>query len=482
MSKKIRTAIIAVALALTFALMAISVPALLAAEKISLSASSTVKFTTTAQQMNEINNGGTGLKCEVDPETGTLVMQHTDVSIINSTSPTAIKKQHDALINDGILRYAMYSGSLCSHTAASSQENENLQLIVILDFTNYNISQFQEGFLSGLVYALLGSNEREIFFIKRGYKHTVKNVKEADGDEVSLTVYDSKNGGKVIDNHKYVMTLQGIYESGSDYTNSTVSIDGGEPKSITHYSVRIVLPGNQTVPVTLQADSLKIVGAEVAGFEIGAPKQPDCIGLGISHLGITPFESEKSIVVKKGAASTSHFHWLSVTDKQMQYAFNRTLDNILDATLDSGYADEIFKKPHTNSDFSHLYISSKKTGVSSAILNILDSPAGELTESASGIAAAVRLVYWYHTYKMKYNADRMNLTFNHYRRSATNEVDPTPGVLKYDENVTYTIGGETCYAVTCGHFTTESGDDNVIGYFSESGKLYNTAKNEVHAE
>jgi len=470
MKNRIRTAIFAVALALMFAVTAISMPVLLASQKLSLNASVSIKFNTTAQQVTELTN--TGLQCRVNDD-GTLIMEKTSVSVLTgSTTKENIKKQHESLVKAGILRYAMYSGSLCAQAQGASQ------LLVILDFTNYNISKFESGYLSGLTYAILGSNER----LGSGYKFTVTNKKGATVDDGLLTVYDSADGGRVITDD-YTLTMQGIYESGQwlNFANSTVSINGGTADEITNYSIRIVLPGNQKVPVTLDSGSLTIDGASLGGINIGAPKQPDTIGLGISHLGISSDNHSSVIRIAQGAANCSHFHWMTVTETQMGFSFQRMLDNFSNASLPREYADEIFKKPHAYSDFAHLYISSRKDADGKPLINIFDSPVGEMVESTGGIASAIRVLYWYNFYIGYYNVENFDINFYHYRRSADNKIENNPGTLLYDKVAQSAVQGESqlCHAVYCGHAGEES---HLIGYFSPNGNFYDENQNPILPE
>jgi len=457
MSKRIITVLISVTLALTFAVTAVTVPALLAAEKLTLSASGSIKFPTFKQQQDELKEMGLVLE-EVDGKPTLQASQNTT----DSVSTAGMQARHADLISKGILRYAIYSGTLCQQ---SQQSQTGLQLIIILDFTNYNVTVFESGFLKGLTYAILGSKQVQLFGMGSKFE-------EYNGEGGALTLYDSSNGGAVMDK-SVRLTLQGFGSNNSTYIQEKNGETYGAEQYINHYSIRIILPGNQPEPVTLKEGSLTLKGVNSFGG-IFSPKQPDCIGLGISHLGISHENHSSVIRIEQGAADSEHFHWMTVTEEQKGFSFQRTLDNILNSTLGKGYADEIFKKPHAYSDFAHLYISSQKTDTTSATINIYDSPAGEINESASDLAAAVRLLYWYDAYINYKNIESMDVKFCHYRRDSNNQIEAEPGVLTYDSVAKTEIHGEPCYAVYCSHSHENS---DLIGYFSKSGKFYDAAGN-----
>lgn len=463
MRKSLHTAFIVIALALTFAVMAISLPAFSAAGNVKLGASSSIAFATFANQQSELNNAG--LKLEMI--NGKPTLQET-TNTGDALTTERMGQRHEDLIKQGILRYVMYNGSLCQ------QSQEGLQLIVILDFSNYNVSVFESGFLKGLTYVILGSKQVNLFGSGVGSK-----FEEFNTDGGALTLYDSADGGSVV-NKPARLTLQGFGSDGSTYIEE---ISGGQyinKQAINRYSIRIILPGNLKEPVTLKTGSLTLKGVSSLGG-IFSPKQPDCIGLGISHMGITKDHSA-TIVKEDGAADSSHFHWLTVTGLQMEYALKSSLDKILNVSgatnVEVGYTDEIFIKPQAHSDFAHLYMQCKKTD-SGTVLNLYDSPMGELVESADGMTAAVRLFYWMeYIYKPHYrdvtgSATLDALSYNHYRRSAINEIENIPGVLSYDSTATVEIDGELCHTVYCSHFMEASG---IIGYFSASGKVFNADK------
>ncbi len=466
MSKRICSALIAVFLALTVAVSAISIPVLLASQRLLLNASVSIKFPTVEEQIEEL--GGMGFKLEFD-ENNTPVLATTSNSS-ETLGRDSMQKRHKELIDKGILRYAIYNGTLCQQ---SQQSQTGLQLIVILDFTDYNIGIFEEGFLKALTYVILGSGQ---------LGNVGSNFEETNGEGGALTLYDSTKNGAVIDK-EVKLTLRGFVGNNSTYIQEKTGEVSGEPQYggqqyINHYSIRLILPGNQSNPVTLKAGSLTLEG--VGGFfgNLFKPEQPDCIGIGISHIGISAENHSSVVKIEKGVAECSHFHWMTVTESQKGFSFHRTLDNILNPDLGQGYADEIFKKPHANSDFAHLYISSEKTGAASAKINIYDMPVGEIHESATDLAAAVRLLYWYNGYLKYYNLESMDIKFYHYRRTANNQIEDTPGELRYDKAAATEISGETCYPVYCFH----SGAETLIGYFSVSGKLYDAKGNPVEAE
>ncbi len=452
MRRKFRTAVIATVLAVAFTVTAISLPSFLAAENLTLSSSTAINFQVfppAEEQKKELD--GLGLNCTVN-EDGSVTLDSTGVGEL---SGTAMKAQHDDLIAKKMLRYAIYDGAICQQTAG---------LIIILDFTNYNITEFKGGFLKALTYAILGSNQ---------LGNTGKRFKETNQAGGTLTIYDSSNGGAVITD-PVTLTLQGIYNNNGliKLSNSYVTRNGVKTE-LTKYSIRLILPRNPKAPAILRDDSLTLKGVEIGNF---SPKQPDCIGLGISHLDIDPKNHASSIKIEPQATDRMHFHWLTTTRSQMEFALLRSLNNMLGingASVNSGYVDEIFIKPNVLTDFSHLYLRSEKFS-DGATISVYDSPNASVSASQN-TAAAIRLFYWFErVYGLKaQNVNNVNLKFYRYQRSTDNTISATYSVLSCDTDTKYTNIGETCYAVY-EKSDNGAGASAIIGYFSESGKLYNS--------
>jgi len=291
-----------------------------------------------------------------------------------------MKEQHAELINKGILRYAIYDGTLCEQS-----QKDKPSLIVILDFTKYNITEFESGFLKSLTYAIIGSGE---------FANTGSNFKERNGDGGTLTVYDSSQSGTVLTD-PVTLTLRGIYKSEGLLTkNSYLTMSDGTSHTIEQYSIRLVLPRILQKAVVLRNGSLTLKGVEIGNF---SPKQPDCIGLGISHLDIDPKNDFSSIVIEPNAADSLHFYWLNVLSTQMEFSLLRSLNNALGingANVKDGHVDEMFIKPNAQTDFAYLFMRFVKTNADNAVISLYDSPY-EKVSASQNTAAMIRLFYWF---------------------------------------------------------------------------------------
>lgn len=459
-------AVIVVALTIVFTVTAISLPALFAANNLDLNASTTVNFRVfppAATQQAELNS--MGLDSTVN-EDGTLTLNPTSVDS-DTVSSSSMRARHNELIEKGILRYAIYDGTLCKQS-----QKDKPSLIVILDFTHYNISEFQSGFLKSLTYAIIGSNK----FLTTG-----SNFTETNGEGGTLTVYDSSKGGVILTD-PVTLTLRGFYNSeGLLKQFSYITTSDGTTHKIDQYSVRLVLPRNPKKPITLQNDSLTLKGVELGDF---SPKQPDCIGLGISHLDIDAKHSSSSIVIEANAADSMHFHWLTVTSSQMEFSLLRLLNNMLNingATVSVGHVDEIFRKPDAMSDFSYLFMRAVKLSDGETAISLYDSPYEKISE-AQNIAAAIRLFYWFErVYELhNKNVNNINMNFLRYQRSADNSINENYDLLTYDRETSYLHKGERCYSVSR-RPDSGTGASEILGYFSDSGKLYNKSWNPIAA-
>ncbi len=463
MRRSIRTAVIAVILAMAVIVVAISLPSVFAAEKLNLLGAQTYisyqVYAPPAEQKKELDNLGLSGKVNED---GTVTLQPTATGTfdkISAVKSSTMEERHKQLIETGVLRYAIYSGALCQQASAG--------LIIILDFSNYNVSAFESDFLNSLTYVLLGSRE----MLGRG-----KTFYEKNYDGGALTIYDSANNGTPV-TEKYDLTLQGIYandSSNNSYLAKAGDANEANRRYINNYSIRIVLPRNLQTAITLKSRSLTLEGFDFLGF---SPKQPDSIGLGISHLDINPKDHASSIVIANDAATTMHFHWMSVLSSQKQFSLLRSLNNMLGingASVNTGYVDEIFIKPDVLSDFSYLYMRAEKLS-GGAALSLFDSPDASVATSKD-TAAAIRLFYWLeHVYKLhEQNVNNANLEYRRYRRSADNTLSETYDVLSYDRTKTYAYGNENCHAVYSSP-DNGTGASGILGYFSPSGKLFDAS-------
>lgn len=503
MKNRFRTALTALTLAILFiTVVVISSATLFAAKSYTLGDSAPIKYLTAVQQAKqqldyltgsaEDGSDKTGLKGTVNGD-GTITLNDTSLEgsqvLGNALSTETLQKEHKNLIEKGLLRYAVYDGTICQ----SVNEENGPMLIVILDFSRYTISTFEAGFLDGLAYVLVGSNEVNLIFTQRGAEFYETNYTVDDSGNKTkgaLTIYDSTNGGQEKE-EKAELYLRGIYSESSGFEKSVLRRADGTEDIINQYSVRIILPDSQSV--TLQKGSLAISGVNMSGF---ATVPPDCLALGISHWNIRPdgmtqdgrIEWSKDVTLQAGVvANKQHFHWMTVSGYQMAYAFSRSLNAMLGRVPDLnelpavGTVNEIFRKPEPDSDFSQLFLSVKKVTDTEISISVYDEPKGGTTDThAEGIAAAVSMMNWlHHSYKLQENIpDGTTVKMYHYPRSENNQInEESVGILSCDTNdpnKLVEINGEKCYTVECTH--AKSG---IIGYFSESGKLYDADKNPI---
>lgn len=466
MHRKFRTTFIILTLAISCIVIALSLSALFAASGVGpLKGSTLISYNVypeISEQLTSLNE--VGLAGTPNPD-GTITLNSTSVS--DGLSSSKIKETHDSLIANGMLRYVIYDGSIC---------HEARGLIVILDFSNYNVSEFQSGFLGSLSYSILGSHS---LWGLAGY-----TFEEHNGEGGALTVFDSSQGGTVRTD-RITLTLQGIYESGQ-LANSYVTKADGTKVELTQYCLRIVLPRILKAPVHMQSGSLAMRGVSIGRYQLVAPT---CIALGISHLDIQLERTESGVAWNNtiniaGDATDRnlqpHFHWMTVTGNQMAYALTMSLNEALtDPNYSEGDIDEIFKKPSVESDFSYLFFRMRKVTDKKLAIGVYDAPEGTNTETTEkGIAAAISMIHWLtHVYNLpSRNVNNLEIEYRHYLRSAdnkvddnNNEIDENYGILTVNAEQTFEHEGKTCYQVRCTH-SAEA--DCVIGYYSVSGDLY----------
>ncbi len=474
-----RTAMIVLTSAITFIVVVFLSTAVCAASSVGFDSSAKIKFTPAAKQAENLKDTGLNSKDNGD---GTISLLQTETSW-NSLAGSTIEQQHNKLIELGILRYAIYDGTICQAVA----DKNSPMLIVILDFSDYSISKFEAGFLNGLAYAILGSNTSTTF--NKGATFEVTN--DLGG---VLTVYNSTNGGAV-KAAPVTLTLQGIYSSGAFENSKLDRKDGAAPQEIQQYSLRLILPRSTTHTVTMETGSMTMTGVTLDGWigslvgDTFSIVSPDCIALGISHLNIQPIVSESEIkwnekvVIGAGVTVKPHFHWMTVTGHQMDYAFSRSLDDMLEQSTNGevvtpqvGTVDEIFRKPKAYSDFSQLFLSVKKVSEKDIAISIYDTPnkSDVHVYTEEGLAAAVSMMHWLNNaYKLPLKKGDKNVTIYHYTRTKNNEIAGA-GELSCDTpaDSKTQINGEICSVV---RRTLKEGNNtkvSVIGYFSDSGKLY----------
>ncbi len=505
MQGRSRTAIVLLTLTIMIIIIVMLSTAIFAATGNTISGSSNIKYLNHAQQVAEAHrqqeelvgtaDNPTGLNAEVNEENGTITMKLTEPW--GNLSSDDIIAEHNNLIKTGILRYAIYEGTICK-----AVRDQGLMLIVILDFSKYNnITTFGAGFLNGLAYVLLGSHSAfgaGASFVEKNFEYTDD---QGTTHPKAFAIYDSTNGGAekyTQEGERMELHLTGIYsQTGLIKPQNSYLLNTKDNKQtpINQYSVRIILPN--TPNVTLETDSLKIKGVGGDSFSIISPAG---VALGISHLGLlsTGLADDGSIawnktidIQPKVVGDKNHFHWMTVTGHQMDYALARSLDPILGLVVERdangnpitdtngnpkvvetavGKLDEIFIKKRTRSDFSQLFVSVYKSADKEFAISIYDEPTGSAVHNDAGTARAIRMLYWLQEiYHLQDKKGDMICTLKHYTRDENNHLDETEtaGILEYGGTIIK--DGKTLYAVTCTH---EIGNGGLVGYFTKDGEIY----------
>lgn len=213
-------------------------------------------------------------------------------------------KINENLRTNGILHYAKYENSLCEYLNS---------LIIILDFSNFFITEFTAQAFDFLYYAILGG----------AYEfpsYTVENI----------PVYDSATGKK-------------SRETAATFTDgTTITVDG---QTITDggISLRIVLP-NLGEDKTLVFDDYSL---NFYNWGSMGSLAPECVSIDISNLTITPKLTEdgkldtsgsdtfSGLKISTKATQTefppytpqcSHVHFIGRTGNQLEYALDTSIE------------------------------------------------------------------------------------------------------------------------------------------------------------
>ena len=381
----------------------------------------------------------------------------TDSATFSSMNASNIKKYHDNLIKNGILSFIVYDNSVCSLKVDGASAT-SLNLVVCLDFSNYNITVFEEDFLEGIVYALMGSvslgslgnssmtNDTEETYAHNTTGeaiHPVKYIDAALGAEIDKTVKLYFRGMSARDNFTTYMT-----------------IDGGKSIYVHAYSLHIVLPrnswGDTKATIRFASNSLTIDGFWNWSISVDPP---ECIGLDISGIALDSTGENDYVQLDDHAApDTKHFHYVG-TQHQMEYCMKKSFDRVLSPShTTTDYVEEIFIKPFTDSHFTRGY-----AGIGKENGKLYASVYDQIPDSGSTMAATrtggiLILYYWLrYAYVLPegYAADftdKSYITYRHYRRNEnTYLIESAVGALTADFTFDATDEAGRWISVYCTH-------------------------------
>lgn len=417
-----------------------------AANSVTYAGNGTVTLIGTGNQTKEINAQRQALvNCGLNATVGSGSITLESDSAWGTTSPSAIEKYHNQLIKEGILSFIVYDNSVCS-LKVNSKADSTRNLVVCLDFSEYNITRFESGFLEGIIYPLMGSIS--ILGIVGNNSMTESTV-ATDTKPATVQYIDAAHGTLITDK-RIDLFLKGVSDNESNTSYMTISGENQAETVYVHdYSLHIILPSNTwwggTSKITFDANSLSVNG--IWGISVSAPS---CIGLDISKITLG---SQDYISVNQNAApDTTHFHYIGMQN-QMEYCMKKAFDNVLSTSNNkSNYVEEIFVKPFTDSHFTRGYAGvGKENGKLYA--SVYDQPATETAMPITRTAGILVLYYWlWFEYGGGTNTSFGNanyITYKHYPR------DTQTNLVQTDLVATLTFNGQAdaqgWYYVYCTH-------------------------------
>lgn len=324
-------------------------------------------------------------------------------------------KINENLRTNGILHYAKYENSLCEYLN---------NLIIILDFSNFFITEFTAQAFDFMYYAILGG----------AYEfpsYTVENI----------PVYDSATGKK-------------SRETAATFTDgTTITVDG---QTITDggISLRIVLP-NLGEDKTLVFDDYSL---NFYNWGSMGSLAPECVSIDISNLTITPKLTEdgkldtsaadtfsglkistKATQIWFPADTCSHIHFIGSTGNQLEYALDTSVE---------------FTKANTDTE-----------------IDIIDSAIFKTQPTEADLVALLETGHWLH-FRLGESIETINSDYilYHQRRSGDNSLFNEKALLTIDA-APIEISGLTVYKMSCAHSDDEGEKGSFVGYFG-AGRTY----------
>lgn len=377
------------------------------------------------------------------------------------------KTVRENLISCGILSYAKYENALC--------ENLN-NLIIILDFTEYYITNIQSNFLQGVAVPILGD------YYNSGYKPVAE-----------VPVYDSAQGGT------QVRTALATFGE-----RKIIVVDNGETTELTDggLSLRIVLPNlGAESTITLANYSLNCYewGYDYGGSTNGTAGSltPENISIDISNTQIqantttvdgvetttfTGLSLAQNLTQHNYAGSgdanigsCKHLHFIAKSAAQLEYSLDTAVTRSQNNSAESW---EIYIKetPSTAAEqtatkyiYTQIYAKVLQESGKTRI-DIIDSTVKDTTTDVD-IIAVLETAYWLHFRKGIALAD-INAAYalKHVHRTSENKLGAS-AVLTIN-TTPETINGVSVYSVTCAH----TGEGQILGYFGAGRVYFNSGK------
>lgn len=362
-------------------------------------------------------------------------------------------KINENLIENGILHYAKYENSLCKYLN---------NLIIILDFSDFFITEFTAQAFDFLYYAILGGANEFL-------SYTVKNI----------PVYNSATG-------------QESRKATAVFNGSQITLDG---QTITDggISLRIVLP-NLGEDKTLIFDDYSL---NFYNWGSMGSLAPECVSIDISNLTITPKLTEDG-KLDTGAADTfsglkistkatqtefppytpqcSHVHFIGRTGNQLEYALDTSVE-FTKANTDT--ETEIFIRqpstyetdPESKFIFTRMYSRVYQAG-SKTNIDIIDSAVFKTQPTEADLVALLETGHWLH-FRLGETIEKINSDYAlyHQRRSGDNSLFEEKAQLTID-GTAIEINGVTVYKMSCAHSDDEGAKGSFVGYFGAGRKYF----------
>lgn len=362
-------------------------------------------------------------------------------------------KINENLRTNGILHYAKYENSLCEYLNS---------LIIILDFSNFFITEFTAQAFDFLYYAILGG----------AYdfpSYTVENI----------PVYNSATG-------------QESRKATAVFNGSQITLDG-QTISSTDIALRIVLP-NLGEDKTLVFDDFSL---NFFNWNMYMNIVPECVSIDMSNLTITPKLTEdgkldtsgsdtfSGLKISTKATQTefppytpqcSHIHFIGRTGNQLEYALDTSIE-FTKANTDT--ETEIFiRQPSTDESdpeskfiftrmYSRVYQAGSKTNI-----DIIDSAVFKTQPTEADLVALLETGHWLH-FRLGESIKTINSDYvlYHQRRSGDNSLFEEKVLLTIDA-APIDISGVTVYKMSCEHSDDEGEKGSFVGYFGAGRKYF----------
>ena len=242
-----------------------------AATSVAYTGASTIALVGTGNKTQELSlQRQTLVNCGLNATVGNgNITLESDSAFWVMFSPSSIEQYHNQLIKEGILSFIVYDNSVCS-LKVNSKADSTRNLVVCLDFSEYNITHFESEFLQGIIYPLMGSFSLGGIL---GNSGMMESTVATDTKPAAVQYIDAAHGTLITDK-QVDLYLKGISNDASRTSYMTITgSNQTETVYIHDYSLHIILPSNiwwgETSQITFDANSLTVNG--VVGISVAAP-------------------------------------------------------------------------------------------------------------------------------------------------------------------------------------------------------------------